>query len=102
MVYLAVPSVTRKGQYNRFPDGLKCRQPVQGELQKNRFAASLAQKSPSLPFVTFTVYCEGFGQNPPLPNVEDKKGFCLVPYNHRGNWRTMHCRLCINCYGTGS
>jgi hypothetical protein len=20
---------------------------------------------------------------------------------HGGIWRTMHCRLCINCYGTG-
>ena len=21
--------------------------------------------------------------------------------SHGGTWRTMHCRLCINCYGTG-
>jgi hypothetical protein len=22
--------------------------------------------------------------------------------NHGGTWRTMHCRLCINCYGSAS
>ncbi len=25
----------------------------------------------------------------------------VIPQNHGGAWRTMHCRLCINCYGTG-
>jgi hypothetical protein len=103
-IYLAVPSVTRKGQYNRIPDGLKRRQPVQGEPQKNQFAASLSQKSPSRPFVTFTVHI--------LRRIRPescfvklwriKTGFYLVLCNHGGTWRTMHCRLCINCYGTGS
>jgi hypothetical protein len=27
--------------------------------------------------------------------------FVKVGHNHGGIWRTMHCRLCINCYGTG-
>jgi hypothetical protein len=24
-----------------------------------------------------------------------------LPFTHGGTWRTIHCRLCINCYGTG-
>jgi hypothetical protein len=35
---------------------------------------------------------------------EQTKGYVVINmYNswmHRGIWRTMHCRLCMNCYGT--
>jgi hypothetical protein len=41
------------------------------------------------------------GKNNRAKKTVRTNGPVAVTFYHGGIWRTLHCRLCINCYGTG-